>query len=155
MSFFYGDVMNKYMEEALNEAYKSFKKGDVPVGAVIVKNGKIIARAYNKKEKKQVATKHAEIIAIEKACKKLHNWHLDGCELYVTLEPCLMCAGAIIQSRISKLVYATSNEKFGFVESIDHVLDNKKNNHHVEIIKGICEKESQKLLKDFFKNKRS
>lgn len=145
----------KYMKLALKEAEKSYKKGDVPVGAVIVKNGKIIAKAHNKKETKQISTKHAEIIAIEKACKKMRSWHLDGCELYVTLEPCLMCSGAIIQSRISKLIYGTNSEKFGFVESLDQVLTNKKNNHKVKIIKGICEEESRQLLKKFFKNKRS
>ncbi len=146
--------MEEYMKIALEEATKSYKKGDVPVGAVIVYKGKIIAKAHNEKEKQQIATKHAEILAIEKACKKLKNWHLDCCELYVTLEPCMMCAGAIIQSRISKLIYSVPSEKFGFIESIDHVLNNKKNNHRVEIVKGICEKESQILLKNFFKNKR-
>lgn len=154
--YMFGDSMNeKYMIEALKEAKKSYKKGDVPVGAVIVKNNKIIARAHNLKECKQIATKHAEIIAIEKACKKLKTWHLDDCVLYVTLEPCLMCSGAILQSRIKTLVYATASEKFGFVESIDQVLNNKKNNHNVMVKKGVCESESQLLLKNFFKNKRS
>lgn len=153
--FICGDSMNeKYMLEALKEAKKSYKNGDVPVGAIIVKNNKIIARAHNLKEQKKIATKHAEIIAIEKACRKLKTWHLDECILYVTLEPCLMCAGAIIQSRIKKLVYATASEKFGFIESIDQVLNNNKNNHEVKIEKGICEIESQLLLKNFFKNKR-
>lgn len=150
----FGDVMDYYMKEAIKEAKKSYKRGDVPVGAVIVKNGKIIAKGHNKKEKKKIATKHAEIVAIEKACKKLGTWHLDDCAIYVTLEPCLMCAGAIIQSRIGKLIYATTSEKFGFVESIEHVLENKKNNHKVIITKGICEEESKQLLKEFFKNKR-
>ena len=153
--FSFGDPMNEvYMKEALKEAKKSFRKGDVPVGAVIVKNNKIIARGHNMKEQKKIATKHAEIIAIEKACKKMKTWYLEDCTLYVTLEPCLMCAGAIIQSRIPKLVYATTSEKFGFVESIDHALSNKKNNHNVIIEHGVCEIESQQLLKKFFKNKR-
>lgn len=146
--------MEKYMIEALKEAEKSYLNGDVPVGAIIVKNNIIIARAHNKKEIKKIATKHAELIAIEKACVKNKDWRLDGCTLYVTLEPCLMCAGAIIQSRISKLVYATKNEKFGFVGSIENVLNNKKNNHKVEVLSGIMEKESQKLLKSFFKETR-
>jgi len=150
-----GDNMEeKYMLEALKEAKKSFVKGDVPVGAVIVKNNKIISRAHNEKEIQKIATKHAEILAIEKACKKLKSWHLEECELYITLEPCLMCAGAIIQSRISKIIYATSNEKFGFAGSIENVLNNKKNNHKVKIINGVLEQESQKLLKNFFKTKR-
>ena len=155
VSFFVGDKMSQiYMELALKEARKAYKKDEVPVGAIIVKSGKVIAKAYNQKEKKQNPTKHAEIIAIEKACKKLKTWHLDDCILYVTLEPCLMCAGAIIQSRIKKVVYAASSEKFGYIESIDNVFNNKKNNHLVEIEKGICKKESQELLKKFFKQKR-
>lgn len=145
--------MNEYMGLALEEAKKSLKKGDVPVGAIIVKNDKIIARAHNQKEKHKIATYHAEIIAIEKACKKLKSWHLDDCELYVTLEPCLMCAGAILQSRISRLIYATANQKFGYVSSIDSIL-NQKNNHKVEIVSEIKSEESQKMLIDFFKNKR-
>lgn len=142
------------MLEALKEAKKSFLNGDVPVGAVIVKDNKIISRAHNQKEIKKIATRHAEIIAIEKACKKLNSWYLDGCELYITLEPCLMCAGAIIQSRISRVIYATTNEKFGFAGSIENVLNNKKNNHKVKIIRGVLEEESQKILKEFFKTKR-
>lgn len=142
------------MKEALKEAEKSYKKGDVPVGAIIVKNNKIIARAHNQKEKNKIATKHAEIIAIEKACKKIKNWRLEECTLYVTLEPCLMCAGAILQSRIKKLVYATESEKFGFVSSIENILNNKKNNHNVEITKGICNEESRELMVNFFKDKR-
>lgn len=144
---------SEYMKIALIEAKKSYKKGEVPVGAVIVKNGNIIAKAHNEKETKNISIYHAEILAIKKACKKLKTWRLDGCELYVTLEPCLMCAGAILQSRISKLYYATENEKFGYISSIDSIL-NQKNNHKVEINIGIYQKESQKLLIDFFKNKR-
>ena len=145
--------MNQYMEMALEEAKKAYKKGDVPVGAVIVKNGKVIAKAHNKKETNKVSTHHAEILVIEKACKKLKNWRLTGCEMYVTLEPCLMCAGAILQSRIEKLYFATSNEKFGYVSSIDNIL-NQKNNHKVEIHEGMCKEESRKLLVSFFENKR-
>ncbi len=145
----------KYMLEALKEAQISFNQGDVPVGAVIVKDNKIIARAHNSKEVKQMATRHAEIIVIEKACRKLKSWHLDDCTLYVTLEPCLMCSGAIIQSRISKLVYASDSTKFGFINSIENIFENKKNNHNVKVLKGICDKKSQKLLKNFFKDKRN
>lgn len=154
-AFCYGGevILNKYMELALKEAQKSYKTGDVPVGAVIVKNNKVISKAHNMKEKKKISVYHAEILAIKKACKKLKTWHLDGCELYVTLEPCLMCAGAIIQSRISKVVFATYNEKFGYVSSIDTLL-NKKNNHKVIIEKEICQEEAKKMLIDFFKTKR-
>lgn len=141
------------MWEAIKEAKKSLKSDDVPIGAVIIENGKIIARGHNKKQKKQIATSHAEIEAINKACKKKKTWYLENCIMYVTIEPCMMCCGAIIQSRIKKIVYGSKNEKFGYVESIDEVF-NKKNNHKVEIEKGILEKECSKLVKDFFKEKR-
>ena len=114
--------MKKYMIEALKEAKKAFELGEVPIGAVIVKDNKIISRAFNKKESSNLATSHAEILAINKACKKLNNWRLLDCTLYVTVEPCLMCCGAIIQSRIKKVVYGTSNEYYGAVESIDNTL---------------------------------
>ncbi len=145
----------KYMNVALEEALKSYKKGDVPVGAIIVYKNKIIAKAHNSKEQNKNAIEHAEILAISQACKKLKTWHLEECTIYVTLEPCLMCAGALIQSRIGKLVFATENEKFGYVGSISNVLNNRNNNHHPIIISGICKEESQKLLKNFFKDKRN
>lgn len=145
----------KYMKIAIKEAKKAYKKGDIPVGAVIVKNDKIISKAYNKKEKDKNAIKHAEIIAIEKACKKLKTWHLEDCVLYTTLEPCMMCCGAIIQSRIRTLVYGTTNAKFGYVESMGNLLNNSKNNHKVNIISGIKKDESSELLISFFKNKRN
>ncbi len=144
----------KYMKIALTEAKKALKNGDVPVGAIIVKENKIIARGYNKKEKNKDSTNHAEIIAIRKACKKLNSWRLDDCIMYVTLEPCLMCAGAILQARMKKLIYAVNNEKFGFVGSIDNIINNDKNNHFVEIEKDILREESLRLLKNFFKDKR-
>ena len=146
--------MDKYMKIALEEAMKSYKNNDVPVGAVIVKNEKVIARAHNQKEKKKNATRHAEIIVIEKACRKLKTWHLNDCTLYVTLEPCMMCCGAIIQSRIKKVIYATTNGKFGYIESVGKLLQNKKNNHYVKLEKGIGEQQSISLLKQFFKEKR-
>ena len=143
-----------YMELALKEAKKSLKYDDVPIGAVILKNNKIISKAHNMKEKTKIATKHAEIVAIEKACKKMKTWYLTDCTLYVTVEPCLMCCGAIIQSRIKRIVYATKNEKFGYIESVENVLQKNKNNHYVEVKKGIYENESIKLMKAFFQNKR-
>lgn len=106
--------MNNIMLKAIKQANKAYIIGDVPVGAVILKDNKIISKAYNKKEKQKNAIKHAEIIAIEKACKKLKTWHLDGCEIYTTMEPCLMCFGAIEQSRIKKIVYGVKNDNFGF-----------------------------------------
>ncbi len=143
-----------FMEEALKEAKKSYHQGDVPVGAIIVKNQKIISKGHNKKEKMQVATRHAEMIAIEKACKKLKTWHLDDCILYVTMEPCLMCAGAILQSRIKKIVYAVPNAKFGFIESIENIIGNPKNNHNAIIEKGNLENEIKEMLITFFRQKR-
>ncbi len=141
------------MKLAIKEAKKAFKTGDVPVGAIIVKNNKVIAKAHNMKEKKKNAIKHAEIIAIEKACKKLKNWHLNECELYVTLEPCMMCCGAIIQSRIKKIYYSIESTKFGYIESLDKIFE-KNNNHFPEIEKGLCAEESRKILKEFFELKR-
>jgi tRNA(adenine34) deaminase len=144
--------MKDFMKEAFKEAQKAYKKNEVPVGAVVVKNGKIIARGYNKKEKTNLATRHAEIIAIEKACKKLKNWHLEDCELYVTLEPCLMCCGAIIQSRIKKLYYGVKSDRFGYVESVDKLFN--KNTHIMTEVRNLNDTESLKILQDFFKNKR-
>lgn len=145
----------KYMKIALEEAKKSLKHDDIPVGAVIVYKDQIIAKTHNQKELNQNAICHAEILAIEEACKYMNSWYLNECTLYVTMEPCLMCAGAILQSRIKTVVYATKNPKFGYVESIDSVLNNPKNNHTVNIISGICEQNSSFLLKEFFKGKRN
>lgn len=133
------------MKIAVKLAKKAAKKGEIPVGAVIVKNGKIISKAYNKKETKNDCTKHAEIIAIQKASKKIKNWRLIDCEIYITMEPCMMCAGAIEQSRISKIIYAVENFNSGYSTEIKNV----------EIIKGICEEESKQLVQEFFKKKRS
>ncbi len=142
------------MKIALKEAEKSYAIDDVPVGAIIVFQNKIIARAHNTKQKTKIAVNHAEIIAITKACKKMNSWHLEDCTMYVTMEPCLMCAGALLQSRISRLVYATPNLKFGFVESIGSILNNEKNNHKIEVCSGVCKEASEKMLKEFFKAKR-
>ena len=141
--------MNCYMELALNEAYKSYKKGDVPVGAVIVKNGKIIAKAHNLKEKKHNPLMHAEIIAINKASKRLKRWRLDDCELYVTMEPCMMCTGAIIQSRIKKIYYSIENHDFGALKNISQ---DKKYNIVIDNTMGT--NESLNMLKKFFEERR-
>ena len=138
------------MIEALKEAKKAFELGEVPIGAVIVKDNKIISRAFNKKESSNLATSHAEILAINKACKKLNNWRLLDCTLYVTVEPCLMCCGAIIQSRIKKVVYGTSNEYYGAVESIDNTL--KK--YNIEVENNILQNECSNIMKEFFKKRR-
>ncbi len=144
----------KYMKIALEEAKKSLEHDDIPVGAIIVYKDKIICKAHNKKELNKDATQHAEILAIKAACHYMNSWYLNECTLYVTMEPCLMCAGAILQSRIKQVVYSTKNPKFGYIDSIDSILNYSKNNHKVEIISGICEQESSDLLKSFFKDKR-
>lgn len=141
----------KFMKEALKEAKKAYDKLEVPVGAIIVKDGKIIARAHNLKETKKDTTKHAEILAIQKASKKLNSWRLLDCEMYVTLEPCTMCAGAIINSRIKKVYIGTSDEKTGAVGSVFNLFDDYTFNHKVEAEKGILQKECEQQLKEFFK----
>jgi tRNA(adenine34) deaminase len=143
-----------YMKQALKEAEKAYKKLEVPVGAVIVKDGKIIARAHNQKETKTDTTKHAEILAIQKASKKLQAWRLINCEMYVTLEPCTMCAGAIINSRIKKLYIGAMDEKTGAVGSVLNLFKDYQFNHNVEAENGIMKEECEKILKNFFKELR-
>ena len=140
----------EFMREALKEAQKAFKKEEVPVGAVIAKNGKIMARAHNLKESRRQATSHAEILAIEKACKKLEAWRLEDCEMYVTLEPCSMCAGAIINSRIKKIYIGAMDEKTGACGSVLNLLEDYKFNHTVEVENGIMKQECESMLKEFF-----
>ena len=140
----------KFMKEALKEAKKAYDKLEIPVGAVIVKDGKIIARAHNLKETQKDTTNHAEILAIKKASKKLDSWRLLDCEMYVTLEPCAMCAGAIIQSRIKKIYIGTLDEKTGAAGSVLNVFEYPFN-HQVEVEKGILKENCENILKDFFK----
>ena len=143
-----------YMKQAIKEAEKAYKKLEVPVGAIIVKDGKIIARAHNQKETKTDTTKHAEILAIQKASKKLKSWRLIDCEMYVTLEPCSMCAGALINSRIKKVYIGTSDEKTGAVGSVFNLFDDYTFNHKVEYEKGILKDECEEMLTSFFKELR-
>lgn len=143
-----------FMKQALKEAKKAFSRGEVPVGCVIVKDNEIIARSYNKRDQKKDVLGHAEIGAIQKANKKLNAWILEDCTIYVTLEPCLMCAGAILQSRIKRLVYAAKEPKFGAVESVARVLDKDAWNHKIEVTGGVLEEESSVLLKSFFQKLR-
>ena len=147
-------MQEKYMKLALKEAKKAYDKLEIPVGAIIVKDGKIIARAHNQKETKFDTTKHAEILAIQKASKKLKSWRLIDCEMYVTLEPCTMCAGAIINSRIKKIYIGASDEKTGAVGSVLNLFDDYKFNHKPEYEKGILEQECSEILKRFFKDLR-
>ncbi|MCI8481787.1 MAG: nucleoside deaminase [Clostridia bacterium] len=144
----------KFMKEALKEATKAYNKLEVPVGAIIVKNGKIIARAHNQKEQKKDTTKHAEILAISKASKKLESWRLTDCEMYVTLEPCSMCAGALINSRIKKVYIGTMDSKTGACGSVYNLLEDYTFNHKVEIETAILQKDCEALLKKFFKELR-
>ena len=142
---------NKFMKQALKEAKKAYEKLEVPVGAVIVKDGKIIAKAHNLKETKTDTTKHAEILAIQKASKKLESWRLLDCEMYITLEPCSMCAGAIINSRIKKIYIGALDEKTGAAGSVLNLFEDYKFNHKVEVEKGVMQEECENILKDFFK----
>ena len=143
-----------FMEEALKEALKAYKKEEVPVGVVIVKDDEIIARAYNQKEMKNSPIKHAEIIAIEKACKKLNNWRLNDCEMYVTLEPCPMCTGAIINSRIKKVYIGAVQEKTGACGSKVNLIEEYKTETKIDSEFGILQDECLKLVQDFFKKLR-
>ena len=147
-------MQEQFMKQALKEAKKAYNKKEIPVGAVIVKNGEIIARGHNIKEMKNDCTKHAEIIAIQKASKKLDSWRLTDCEMYVTLEPCSMCAGALIQSRIKKIHIGCMDEKTGACGSVLNLIEYYKFNHKIEIEKGILKEEKEKILKDFFKELR-
>lgn len=144
----------KFMKAALKEAQKAYEKEEVPIGVVIVKDDKIIAKAHNLKEIKKDTTEHAEIRAIKKASKKLNSWRLTDCEMYTTLEPCPMCAGAIIQARIKKVYIGTMDEKTGACGSVLNLFKDHKFNHTVELEYGIMEKESKEILQDFFKKLR-
>lgn len=142
-----------FMKQALKEAKKAYSKGEVPIGAVIAKDGKIISRGYNLKETKKNTLKHAEIIAIEKASKKLDAWRLEECDIYITMEPCPMCMGAIINSRIRKIYYGVPDLKAGACGSVVD-LTNYKFNHIPEYEGNILEEDSKKLLQTFFKELR-
>ena len=149
-----GMYKSEYMELAKKEALKAFKEDEVPIGCVIVKDGEVLARAHNRKEKKNDATAHAEMECIRKASRKLGNWYLDGCELYVTLEPCIMCSGAIVNSRIEKVYYAAKDPKGGAFCSNMNIKDIKRLNHYPDS-KFVEDKECIQMLKDFFKGKRA
>ena len=147
-------INEKYMKAAIKEAMKAQDIDEVPIGCVVVKDGKIIARGYNKREKEQDATSHAEIKTLQKACKKLKSWRLVGCDIYVTLEPCLMCAGVIIQSRIENVYFGAYDPKGGAFGSSINVLNAKNINHRPNVCGGILEAECSQILKDYFKKKR-
>ncbi len=144
-----------FMALALREAKKAYSLGEVPIGAVITKGEEVISRAYNRREIDKSALAHAEILAIEEACQRLGGWRLSGCTMYVTLEPCLMCAGAVINSRLTRLVYAAEDPKAGAVTSLYNTLEDTRLNHQVEVVTGVLQKEASALLKEFFKKLRS
>ena len=139
--------MNDYMKIAIEEAKESLKNEDIPVGALIIKDNIVISKAHNEKELQKDATKHAEILAIERACNKLKTWHLEDCVLMTTMEPCLMCSGAIVQSRIKKIIYGVDNEKFGYSKLLTE-------KYKIECIKYNDNEEIIELLRNFFKERR-
>ena len=144
----------KFMTLALKEADKAEQKEEVPIGCVIVKDGKVVARAHNLKQTKRLATAHAEVLAIEKACRKLKDWRLEDYEIYVTLEPCAMCAGAMASARIKKAYFGAYEPKGGGVESKFHILTESGLNHVTEFEGGVMEKECSDKIKDFFRTRR-
>ncbi|MDO4169672.1 MAG: tRNA adenosine(34) deaminase TadA [Lachnospiraceae bacterium] len=144
----------RFMKEAIKQAKKAYAIGDVPIGCVIVYEDKIIARGYNKRNKNKTTLAHAELLAIAKATKKLGDWRLEGCTMYVTLEPCQMCAGAIVQARMDRVVIGSMNAKAGCAGSVINLLQMKQFNHQVELEKGILEEECSTMLSSFFKELR-
>ncbi len=144
--------MNKFISAAINQAQKAYNAGEIPVGAVVVKDGKIISRGYNKRESSQIATKHAEIIAIEKACKKLGSWRLEDCDIYVSLEPCPMCLGACVNARLKNIYYAA--EQTSSSDNITSLIaSSNRLNHKVNLIL-IKDERASALLSQFFAQKR-
>ncbi len=144
----------KFMQFALEEAQKAYRIGEVPVGAVIAKNDQVIAAAYNLREQSNDPTAHAEILALRQAAQKLGGWRLSGAKLYVSIEPCPMCAGAMVLARISALIYGADDPKWGAAGSIFNIVQNNKLNHRIEVISGVLAGSSRKLIKNFFAEKR-
>lgn len=149
------EIHDLYMKEALIEAEKAYAIGEVPIGAVVVQYGKIVGRGHNQRETAKRAIAHAEILAIDEACKTLGGWRLVDCDLYVTLEPCLMCGGAIYQSRIVNLVYGAKDLKSGAFGSLYDLSQDQRLNHGVKVVSGVMEQECSQLIKAFFKALRS
>ncbi|HRX14204.1 MAG TPA: tRNA adenosine(34) deaminase TadA [Eubacteriales bacterium] len=143
-----------YMKQALRQAEKAYEADEVPVGAVIVLDGKIIARGRNKRNKSKDATEHAEMIAIKKACKTVGDWRLNGATLYVTLEPCAMCAGAAVNARINKIVFGASDKNAGCCGSVLNIPKDFRLNHTTDCVGGVMENECAEILKKYFKSKR-
>jgi tRNA(adenine34) deaminase len=144
----------KYMRLAIDQARIAEENGDVPIGAIIVHKNQIIGKAYNQREQLKDPTAHAEIIALTQAAAALENWHLNGCTMYVTLEPCPMCAGALVLSRMDKLVYGCDDPKTGAVKSLYNVVTDGRLNHRLEVVSGVLADECTKQLQDFFQHRR-
>ena len=144
----------KFMRQAISQAKKAVANGDVPIGCVIVRDGKVIARGYNRRNKDRQSLAHAELMAIRKASKLAGDWRLEDCKLYVTLEPCQMCSGAILQARIPEVIIGCMNPKAGCAGSVINLLDMEGFNHRVKITKGVCEQECSEMLTDFFQKLR-
>jgi len=145
----------QYMRIAIDQAKIAEENGDVPIGAVIVHKNQIIAKAYNQREQLQDPTAHAEIIALTQAAAALENWHLNGCTMYVTLEPCPMCAGALVLSRMARLIYGCDDPKTGAVKSLYNIVTDNRLNHRLEVTSGVLADECAKQLQDFFRRRRS
>jgi tRNA(adenine34) deaminase len=148
------DQHEYFMREAIKEAHKAYEIGEVPIGAVVVRQGEIVGRGHNQRETAKRAIAHAEILAIDDACKQLNGWRLIDCDLYVTLEPCLMCGGAIYQSRIINLYYGAKDYKSGAFGSLYNLAEDSRLNHQVQVHAGILEMECSELIKTFFKTLR-
>ncbi len=143
-----------FMQIALEEAQQALLENEVPIGAVIVHDGRVIARAHNQREQLRDPTAHAEMIALTQAAESRQSWRLDGCTLYVTLEPCPMCAGAIVQARLPTLVYGAADPKAGAVHTLYHLLDDRRLNHRAEIVAGVLAEPCARILSQFFQEQR-
>jgi tRNA(adenine34) deaminase len=145
------EIHEKYMRAAIAEAHQAEILGEVPIGAVVVHDGQIIGRGHNMREKFQDVTYHAEMLAIMEACTNLGSWRLENCDLYVTLEPCIMCSGAIVNARIKNVYYGAKDPKAGAVDSLYHLLNDQRLNHQVNVESGLLGAECSQMLKDFFR----
>ena len=143
-----------YMQLALAQAQLAFDLGEVPIGAVLVMDGEVIARAHNRRETWHDATAHAELMVIQEACKTLGRWRLSGATLYVTIEPCTMCAGALVLARVDRVVYGSPDPKAGAAESLFNVVDNQALNHRLQVTAGVMEEECRDIMKAFFRQRR-
>ncbi|MBN1918718.1 MAG: tRNA adenosine(34) deaminase TadA [Verrucomicrobia bacterium] len=149
------DDHQHWMREALREAAKAAERDEVPVGCVIVHEGRVVGRGHNQTEMLRDATAHAEMLALTQAAEALGGWRLTGCTLYCTIEPCTMCCGAMVLSRVTRLVYGAADPKFGAVVSIADVLNNPRHNHKVQVIGGVCADEAAQIMKTFFQARRN